>query len=107
MLNTLKYAKQLEEVGFTREQAETHMFIMADIIGANLATKQDMADLRRDFAEHRIATQHDIAELRRDFSELKVEVKRDLADLENRMTIKLGTIVSVAIGVAVALTKLI
>lgn len=111
MLNTLKYAKQLEEVGFTREQAETHMFIMTDIIDSKLATKQDIADLRvatqHDIAELRVATQQDMTDLRRDFSELRTELKRDIADLENRMTIKLGTIVSIAIGVAVALTKLI
>jgi hypothetical protein len=78
MFNALRYTKKLEEVGFTREQAEAHIEIMTEVIETNLATKQDMKDLRV-----------------------------EMAQLENRLTIKLGTIVSLAIGIAVTLAKLI
>lgn len=118
MFNTLKYTKQLEEVGFTRQQAETHMEIMMEITDSNLATKQDAKDLRQEMKDLRGELKQEMQDLR---SELKQEIK-DLAvhgamvkaELENkimqseyRLTIKLGTIVSVAIGVAVALVKLI
>ena len=38
-MNTLKYAKKLEEVGFSREQAE---------MTSKLATKEDIKDLRNE-----------------------------------------------------------
>ncbi len=57
-----------------------------------LATQQDLKDMG-------IAIRHDMAILRQ-------EVKQEIVLSEQRMTIKLGTIVSVAIGAAVALTKL-
>ena len=38
MLHTLKYAKMLEEVGFSREQAETSIRILVDIMEDRLAT---------------------------------------------------------------------
>lgn len=93
MFNSLKYAKQLEEVGVSREQAEVQIQIMTEIIETNLATKQDIADLR----------QIDIADVRRDIRELDGK----FIQLEQRLTIKLGAITSIAIGVAVTLLKLI
>ncbi len=78
MFKSLRYTKKLEEVGLTREQAETHIEIMTEIIETNLATKQDIKDL-----------------------------ENKIIQSEYRLTIKLGTIVSIAIGVAVALTNLL
>ena len=85
MFNSLKYAKTLEEVGFTRRQAEAHMEIMTEVIETGLAAKQDVKDLRVEFKL----------------------VHAEIRASEYRQTIKLGTIVSVAIAVAVTLVKVI
>ena len=45
MFNTLKYAKMLEAAGFSREQAETSIKILVEIMEEKLATKQDIRDL--------------------------------------------------------------
>ena len=45
MFNTLKYVKKLEEVGISREQAETHIQIVTEIMETTLATQQDVKDL--------------------------------------------------------------
>lgn len=45
MFNTLLYTKKLEAVGISREQAETHIQIIADIVEEDVATKQDLRDL--------------------------------------------------------------
>jgi hypothetical protein len=79
--------KMLERVGFTREQAETNVRIMTEVIETNLATKQDLKDLG--------------VELDRKF----VQFENKIVQLEYRLTIK-GTIVSVAIGIAAAFIKL-
>jgi hypothetical protein len=39
MFNTLKYAKMLEDVGFSRDQAETSTQILVEIMEDKLATK--------------------------------------------------------------------
>jgi hypothetical protein len=72
MFNTLKYAKILEEVGFSRDQAETSIKILVEIMEDKLATKQDLQEHRaateRDFQEFRAATQHDIAQVKSDLT---------------------------------------
>jgi hypothetical protein len=45
MFNTLKYARMLEEVGFSREQAETSIKILVEIMEDKLASKQDIRDV--------------------------------------------------------------
>ncbi len=45
MFNTLKYTKKLESVGITREQAEAHIQIIAEIVEEDVATKNDLKDL--------------------------------------------------------------
>ena len=100
MFNSLKYVKILEEVGLTRAQAETHIEIMTEIVETNLATKQDLKDLS-------VELKHEIkdlrSELRQDIQELRSEVK----STEHRLIIKLGTIVTLAIGAAVTIARLV
>jgi hypothetical protein len=46
MFNTLRYAKMLEEAGFSRDQAETSIKILVEIMEDRLATKQDIRELK-------------------------------------------------------------
>lgn len=45
LFDTLAYAKKMKEAGFTDKQAETQAEALAEIIGTNLATKQDLKEL--------------------------------------------------------------
>jgi hypothetical protein len=100
MFNTLKYAKMLEEVGFSREQAETSTKMLLEVMDEKLATKQDLVDLRtvtkqdaidlrRDMADLRTEVKQDIAELRtelkQDIAELRTELKQDIAELRTEL----------------------
>ncbi|MGZ3693985.1 MAG: DUF1640 domain-containing protein [Bdellovibrionota bacterium] len=91
MFDTLSYAKKLEGVGVSREQAETHVQLIAEIVEDSLATKQDLKDLR-DEMNHQFK-----------------DVRDDMQKLEYRLVIKLGVMVSavftVAISVLVAILK--
>ena len=87
MFNSLKYAKMLEKVGVSRDQAETQIEIMTEIVETNLATKQDLKDLMT------MVTQ--------EFALLRSEVKQ----VEYRMTIKLGSVMTIIAGLAVAFLK--
>lgn len=77
MFNTLKYAKMLEEVGFSRDQAETSIKILVEIMEDKLTTKQDFKEL-----EHK------------------------LEQLGLKITIRMGTMIAAAIGVLTAIQKL-
>lgn len=46
MFDTLKYSRVLESVGISRDQAEAHVRIIAEIVEADLATKQDIRELK-------------------------------------------------------------
>lgn len=76
MFNTLRYAKRLEEVGIPRDQAEAHIQIISEIIEGDVATKQDVK-----------------------------EIKDEMLKLEYRLIIKLGALVTAIIATAVAILK--
>ena len=109
--DTLKFAKRLKEGGFTEPQAEALAAAEAEFIEENLATKRDVAELKRDMKELEVTLRRDMKELevtlRRDIEALRVELKRDMKDLEYRMTIKLGTLLAVAVGAMATLDKLL
>ncbi|MCA1853080.1 MAG: hypothetical protein LC647_11985 [Beggiatoa sp.] len=94
--DTLKFAKRLKEAGFTEQQAEALAHAEAELIEQNLATKRDIADLKRD-----------IKELEVKIEQIRSDLARDLKDLEYRMTIKLGTMMVVAVGAMAALTRIL
>jgi hypothetical protein len=87
VLDTLRYARKLEKVGISRDQAEFHIRILSEIMENNLATQQELKDLR-----------HELMLLRK-------EVRQHSAVLEQRLTVKLGTMVSLAVGLAFTLAK--
>ncbi len=68
-----------EEVGVTREQAEAHVQIVAEIIEGNLTTKQDLKIL-------------------------ETNLEGQMQQLEYRLIIKLSTIVGAMVTLAIAVT---
>ena len=79
--DALSYAKKLKSVGFTEEQAEVQVEILAQIIDERLATKQD------------------ILALKRDMKEMELSLKQDL-------TLRLGAMMAAGIAIVAALIKL-
>ncbi len=82
MFNTLRYAKMLEEVGFSREQAEISVKILVEIMEDKLASKQDLQDL-------------------------KLELEHKIDQLESKLTIRMGTMLAASIAIITAIQKLI
>lgn len=76
MFDTLKYSKDLEAVVISREHAEAHVRVIATIFEGDMATKQDVKDL-----------------------------KEELTKLEYRLVIKLGAMTAVIIGLAIGFLK--
>jgi len=82
VFDTLEYTKELTAVGVPQEQAEVQAKKLKEIIDNDLATKQDIAELR-------------------------TELGRDLKELEMRITIRLGTMMVIAVGVVATLVKIL
>jgi hypothetical protein len=83
--DTLKFATRLKEAGFTPEQAEAQAKALSEV----------MEDARGE-----LATRGDIAALRAEF-------KSDLVQLEQRMVIKLGSMLVVAVAVFAGISKML
>jgi hypothetical protein len=90
MVNTLKYAKKLEEAGFSRQQAEANIQIIAEIVEGDVATKEDLKNLGAQLTAH--------------FDSEMKDLKNDVAKLEYRVVIKLSTVVGAMITLAIAIT---
>ena len=74
--NPIKILHHLKEAGFTQRQAEAQVEVLADYIDSNLATKKDIA-----------------------------EIRREIKELELKLTIKLSSIVGIIVGFFYTLEK--
>lgn len=74
MFDTLKYSKILEAAGISRTHAEAQIHVMTEIVEDELATKQDIKDL-----------------------------KDEMQKLEYRLVIKLGTLITAVVSIAVTI----
>jgi hypothetical protein len=95
--DTHKFVRRLKEAGLPEMQAEAIADAFRDAQGeADLATKQDIAELRGELGHEIELVRHEIA-----------LVRRDLRELESRLTIRLGAMLAVAVGAIAALVKLL
>jgi hypothetical protein len=93
MFNTLRYAKMLEEVGFSRDQAETSIKILVEIMEDKLASKQDVLDIE--------------SRLQNSMSLIRSDVQHAVLQTESRLTIRMGTMLAAAIAILTAIQKLV
>ncbi|RLA67076.1 MAG: hypothetical protein DRQ88_04060 [Epsilonproteobacteria bacterium] len=120
MINALVYTEELEQKGFSSEQAKAVVKIWLELMNSEFATKSDLdaglsklsADLKTDIFEIKAELKSDIsevkAELKGDISEIKLaisQVKAQVIDLESKLTIKLGGLMVVGIGVIATMIK--
>lgn len=121
MFDTLRYAKRLEASGITREQSETQIAVMTEMIMDGVATKQDLSltrqELKQDLADLRQELKQDIVDLKQELKQDIVAVKQDIMDLryetqkefgqlENKLTIKLGAMLVACMSLMLAYLSL-
>lgn len=106
MRNSLKYAKLLEDTGLSRQQAETHVQIISDSLGDEMATKTELNSLEHkiDQVETRLMSrikdvEHKLQK-RMEFIEHKLQrqiedLKHEMQKLEHRITLRLGALMVV------------
>ena len=120
--------KQFLAAGFSERQAEVVVEAMRDLGFGHLATKQDVKELRQEMAQELQGIRQEIKDLeketkqefqkvrqemaqefqgvRQEIKDLEKETKRefqsvrqDMKDLENRLIIKMGAMLIVAVGI--------
>ena len=84
--DTHSFVKELTAAGMPEAQAEVLASAQAKLIDEKLATKQDLKELEE--------------RLRRDMVELELRLKHDL-------TVRLGSMMVIAVGAVAALVKLL
>ena len=80
----IKYSKQLVEAGLSQEQAEAHLEILEEILEEDVATKEDIRNLEKHLTDKIVSVEKSL--------------RSEIQNLELKMTVKLGMIVTIAMG---------
>ena len=94
--DSLSYANRLKSAGMESSLAEVQASAMTEVIqgqSQNLSTKQEVQQLGQD--------------LHKDMQTLRVDLQKEMQLLEQRMVIKLGCLMVLAIGVVATLVKVL
>jgi hypothetical protein len=105
--DSLSYANRLKAAGMDAGLAEVQASAMTEVIqgqSQNLSTKPELQqlgqDLHKDMQSLRV-------ELQKDMQSVRVDFQKDMQLLEQRMVIKLGSLMVLAIGVVATLVKVL
>ena len=91
--------KQFLAAGFSERQAEVVVEAMRDLGFGHLATKQDVKELRQEIAQEFQGVRQEIKDLEKETKREFQSVRQDMKDLENRLIIKMGAMLIVAVGI--------
>ncbi len=105
--DTLTYAKKLQEAGFTPRQAEAQAEALRAVVDQNLATKQDIEELRRDMKEMEGGLRRDMKEMETRLLHETELVRREIKEMESRITIRLGALIVAGVGILAVLMKVL
>ena len=110
MIHALRYTEDLEKAGFSAEQAKASVKIWMDLMSDNFATKSDLKEhqfiTRNDLRDHQQIFSRELSQVSSRFDELsrvQVELNSEMKLLESRLTVKLGSIMVIGIGLLGAL----
>lgn len=102
--DTLAYAKKLKQAGVPEAQAEVQAEALAEVVEERLATKQDLQAL-----EERLSARQQAMEerLSAHMQTIEERLNSQMRELEYRLTVRLGSIVVVAVGAVATVIKLL
>ena len=116
--DSITYVNRLKAAGMDGGLAEVQASALTEVIQdhfQSLSTKQEVQQLSLDLRKEIQLQGQDLRkdmqlqgqELRKDMQLLRLEVQKDMQLLEQRMVIKLGSLMVLAIGVVATVVKLI
>jgi len=116
--DSLTYANRLKAAGMDGGLAEVQASVMTEVIQDHfhtLSTKQELQQVSLDLRKEMNLMGQDLRkdmnlmgqDLRKEMQLLRLEVQKDMQLLEQRMVIKLGSLMVLAIGVVATVVKLL
>ena len=116
--DSLTYANRLKAAGMDGGLAEVQASVMTEVIQDHfhtLSTKQELQQVGQDLRKEINLMGQDLRkemnlmgqDLRKDMQLLRLEVQKDMQLLEQRMVIKLGSLMVLAIGVVATVVRLL
>jgi len=103
--DTLKFVNRLKNAGIPSVHAEAEADALSEVFETNLSELATKEDLRHEIKELETGLRHEIDNVRHEISDLRKDIDAKLEKLELRMTIKLGSIVVVALGAFTVIFK--
>jgi len=107
--DTLKFANQLKNAGIPPVHAEAEANALSEVFETNLSELATKEDLHHEIRELDTGLRHEMKELetglRHEIGDLRKDMDAKFEKLELRMTIKLGSIVVVALGAFTVIFK--
>ena len=104
-LDTHKAVKKLKEVGFDESQAEAVVRMVGEAFDDSVATKVDIVAVRADLSTQGTELRAEIREVRAELRAEAKAIRAELRELEQRMTIKLGGLLVLALTLLTAINK--
>ncbi len=101
--NTLHYANAMKLAGMAPKLAEAQADALSELIEDSFATKNDVGLVKQDVA----FVKQDLAAVKQDLHIAVKELRAEMKELEYRLTLKLGSMMVVAVTVVAALVKLV
>ena len=101
--DTHRFVKRLTENGFTEAQAEVLADEQITLLNANLATRQNIADVQKEMTDIR----KEIVDIRKDIEVLRQETRADIERLKSDLLKWMFGALLAQGGLVVALIKLL
>ena len=105
--DTHRFVKRLIDGGFTVEQAETLAEEHVALLNANLATKTDIAEIKREIEALRQETKSEVTRVEAGIEALRQETRANIEAVKAGLLKWMFTIVMVQGGLVVTLIKLL
>jgi hypothetical protein len=115
MINAIKYMDELEQSGFTQDQAKTSVNTWLELMNENFATKSDLkndinelrTELKNDIKELGLSLRHEMKEMntsiRSDMKLMEISLKAEIQKSSDTLTIKLGSIMAIGVSLMLAI----
>ncbi len=97
--DTLKLARALRDrAGFSQKHAEAAADALAQAVAEQVSTRQEIADIRSGIEALRIETKAEFAAVHTEIAAPRNDRMAGLRDVEQRMTIRLGSMPALVTG---------
>jgi biopolymer transport protein ExbB/TolQ len=110
MINAMRYTKDLEESGFSKEQANTTVKVLMEIMDSKFSTKQDIQfselAVRSDMKEMEQSIRADMKEMEFRLQHQINELRSEMRAMEYRLTVKLMGSMVASVGLFATVIKI-